>query len=759
MLAAGALIASLFAVGAAPAAAVDDDSEQDHKATSTACLGDAVQDQGFTDLGTLDYAVSSINCLAYYRIAAGTSADTFDPSSNVTRRHMALFLYAAAGRMGVDLMGGDMMVDFGDISELGEDMQNAITALARNGILSGRGDMAFDPFGDITRAEMAVALVNLLDQTPGAPVHKNKQGLFILGAEASSAMPPNDSFADAYASQSQPVNNAISAAYELGITSGVGDGTMFGPSQSVSRANMAVFITNAMAHSNARPAGLTAQVAGGTITVSVRDANFAPVVNQAVDAFKTAAAFESKAFKDDGTCSSRTTEVDGATKCEIDGADPVTDSSGDSNLAQLGAEDIGKGLTVWIWQGDVGDKFGNDTEYFEMSVMPTDTPTPSADSATLKTDVTKGATKVHFNDTVTVTIQLQGGPAGEKVDVGPGDIGGENGIEYTVVINKRANDPTADPIVDPTTSDTVFDTKTVKVKVNDDGAATFTVDAVDVSSDSTGNRVLVTWTITGGDFSGDTPAGPNLSITADAARDQVIFSDEMAVVTAVSVEVAGSQSAPGEGSRAGSAATVTVVDQFGKPFKGAGIVLTSDDTSSVLPTRPRITGSSGQVRIGYSYTGGASDEVLTAVWHNDDTDADNDDVLDVNCQTDGTGDVCGTATAYWISPTVAASQVAASILSADTDDNQIVFDSDAGGTVVPHSVNYDSTDYFVIVTSVDGSDVSTPSSMADFEDALAKALEASAETDADDQPTIAWTSYVYDDPTDIASFTLDVTTS
>ena len=74
-----------------------------------------------------------------------------------------------------------MTADFGDIAELGENRQAAITALARNGIMVGRGDMAFEPHADITRAETAVALVNLLDHTPGAPVHKNRQGLFVLG--------------------------------------------------------------------------------------------------------------------------------------------------------------------------------------------------------------------------------------------------------------------------------------------------------------------------------------------------------------------------------------------------------------------------------------------------------------------------------------------------------------------------------------------------------------------------------------------------
>ena len=36
--------------------------------------------------------------------------------------------------------------------------------------------------------------------------------------------------------------------------------------------------------------------------MSVRDANFAPVVNQAIDMFYISAANEAKAFKDDGTC-------------------------------------------------------------------------------------------------------------------------------------------------------------------------------------------------------------------------------------------------------------------------------------------------------------------------------------------------------------------------------------------------------------------------------------------------------------------------
>ena len=259
LLAAGALVASLLAVGAAPAGAAeirageDNQAEQSAKPGSSACVGEAADDHGFTDLGSLDAAVANINCLAYYGITAGKTADTFDPDTNVTRGQMALFLYAAAAKAGVDLMGGDMSADFGDIAELGENRQNAIKALARNGIMSGSGDTAFEPHADITRAEMAVALVNLTRHTaPDRFVQSGiDEGKLVVDGAAitSSAL---DWFADARATVPEAVDTAISYAYELGITSGYPDAT-FGPNDGVPRRNMATFIMNALAHSNLRP--------------------------------------------------------------------------------------------------------------------------------------------------------------------------------------------------------------------------------------------------------------------------------------------------------------------------------------------------------------------------------------------------------------------------------------------------------------------------------------------------------------------------
>ena len=161
-------------------------------------------------------------------------------------------------------MGGDSDADFGDIAELGEDRQNAIKALARNGILPGRGDMAFEPHADITRAEMAEALINLLRHASSDLF--NEDGSLKIDDD------DLDYFADARAAVPRSVDAAISYAYELGITTGRDDAT-FGPNDGVPRRNMATFIIRTMNHTNTRPAGVSAQSDGeGGIRVSVRTA-------------------------------------------------------------------------------------------------------------------------------------------------------------------------------------------------------------------------------------------------------------------------------------------------------------------------------------------------------------------------------------------------------------------------------------------------------------------------------------------------------
>ncbi len=781
LLATGALIASLLAVGATPAAAIDEDSKPDHPAGATACLGPALADAGFTDTGGLG-AEADINCLAYYGITTGKTADTFDPGSNVTRSQMALFLYRAAGLMGVDLMGGDMMASYGDIADQGPERSNAITALARNGILTGRSSMAFEPNADITRAEMAVALVALLDKTPGVALSKPTMGanagLYVLGA-APGAL-PNDSFTDARRQTPRHIDNAISAAYELGITTGRPAGSdTFAPHDPVPRKNMASFIVRALAHSNLRPAGLTAQVSDTTITVSVRDASFAPVINQTVDAFRAAVAFESKAFKDDGTCSSRTFPFEGApTKCQIDGADPVTQSDGNVELTLDGA--VGDGQTVWIWAGDLGDKVSSSTDLVEVSIEKGAATPPPVSAAVLSTDLPKqpnaatptDVTRAKFGATVTITIQLQGDPdgSGPLGNVNTVPTAGQDPPKYTVAVRRfDGTDNTG-------TLHSRLEDQTVTIGA--DGSGSFTITGIDTDPRNRGQTQAVEYTVTAGTG----------AIAATGSPGLVIFSDEAPAVTYVTVKGNGPQVAPGAGGAAGNRVTVTVLDQFGSPVSNAPVVLKSnnpvdrannDNDGADIRTRALNTRASGSVTFGYSYTGGASRETLVAMWDGYlpeiDQDGDGDLTDDGDraavgtsgtaavaadgtyaCQDSGAAgaDVCGDTTVDWVNASQAESGSTLSVLSIDVDNDQIVVDLATGGAVTPTSVNYDGGDYFTIVSSASGSAVSSPAGLADFEAAVVADLEAAAGTTASDQPTLTWTSYVHDDVADIATFTL-----
>ena len=75
------------------------------------------------------------------------------------------------------------------------------------------------------------------------------------------------------------------------------------PHATVNRGQMAAFITRALAHTQARPEGVTAQFIGpDEVLVSVRDENFAPVSNVVVDLFRIDTNGLDLAFRANGSC-------------------------------------------------------------------------------------------------------------------------------------------------------------------------------------------------------------------------------------------------------------------------------------------------------------------------------------------------------------------------------------------------------------------------------------------------------------------------
>ena len=308
VLAAGALVASILAAGTNPAAAAEikagsaNEAEPSRAAAQTACVGDALSDGGFDDVSEMDTFDDAINCISHYGITKGTGdGSTFSPGDNVTRWQMALFLARAADTAGATL-GDASDQGFTDIGDAPDEAQDAINQLAAAGVMGGVSSDTFNPSGDITRVEMAEFLVALLARTAPSVVQISASGSVTYGPNRR-ALPSADLdyFADAR-SLPRAADNVISAAYELGITKGTGDGSQFSPFGTVTRGQMAAFITRTLAHTNLRPAGISAQTVGSTVHVSLRGSDLAPDINAWVDVFFVAESRADDVFhtNDDG---------------------------------------------------------------------------------------------------------------------------------------------------------------------------------------------------------------------------------------------------------------------------------------------------------------------------------------------------------------------------------------------------------------------------------------------------------------------------
>ena len=366
VLAAGALIASLFAVGAAPAAAapIDDTAaaQVDAFPNKTACLGPALDDAGFSDVSMDNAHYDAINCIAHYGITAGLGDGSFGARNSVTRAQMALFMSQMAALAGVTLDDA-MDAGFTDLGDTDDNWVNAINRMVNGGIMTGTSDDTFSPGTAVTRAEMALWLANFMvqvtDDDTAVNVEKNRDGTYKIDKPAATATDPDaranipfDHFVDARLTQPAHVDSAISAVFELGISSGYGDNEFKGH-RDVSREEMATFITRTLAHTNVRPIGLTAQHDGsGGIQVSLRDAMFAPVANEPIDLFRSY--FPDYAFRADGSCETRyvTGVAPSNFACEIDPGDTVTDVTGNKDYTADDLTGGGEDLQVVCGTGD-----------------------------------------------------------------------------------------------------------------------------------------------------------------------------------------------------------------------------------------------------------------------------------------------------------------------------------------------------------------------------------------------------------------------
>ena len=714
VLAVGALVASLFAVGAGPAAALDEDSKPNSAAATSACVGDANDDMMFPDVAEGHIFWGDISCLAYYGVTIGYGDGTFRPNADVSNGEMVRFMERAAA-----VAGADAEAVVGDFAETGSD--------------------------PVHRGDMALLIARLLAEA-NDNVSNNDDGTFAVDGVDGDDW---DYFADSRRLQNHVSDSAASALYELGVANGTGMGD-FSPEASVSRGEMAAFITRALAHTTARPAGVTIQSDGpGEVVVSVRDANFQPKAYAALDVFSASADMVGEAFNEDGSCYELilTGEGGNAKVCEIDALDAVTGLSGDFDPGSIDVNVQAGGTTVWAWTGESGDEVENGGEGLA-SINLTETAPVEAAAAKVTTDLAEGAFRVHFGSTVTVTIQLVGA-APARADAVP-DAGGSS-YKVTILRASATGVPTDDHAVAPLpVSDDRAESKTTQVlKVDASGKATFEITASDPDPTDSNNEdgdgpgthkidvVKVTYKVARA--AGGWPVDAGISDTDLENEQTIAFSDARSVVAGGSVKPAADfLMAPTSGS-ASNVVTVTVVDQYGGPIRGHLVKLSSDHEpsanreSTFPPARP--TDSSGSVRIGYTYTGAGSTETIKAQTASNNTD------------TATLTEIPGaTADFYWAAPAAGPDLPRLNVLAADLERNTLVIVGSDG----PQLVIYDDNDQFEVGPS--GSQA--PTDMAAFEEALAADLEEEGFRDS-----VTVTSY---DPTDagnVARFVLTVSTT
>ena len=644
VLAAGALVASLLAVGANPAGA--DPDKADNKASTKACVGDAIADNMFTDVSDDHSHVDAINCVAYYGITNGTGdGSTYSPNDEVTRAQMAVFIASAAGAAGVNL--GDGSGGFDDIGDIWQEAQDAINGLASSGMIAKGGD--FRPGDSITRAEMATFLVGLLAKAaPNVTIDSN--GAIQLGESGSTSV-ADDHFGDARGSLPRANDAEVSAIYELGITKGAsaaagaeeGEHPLdynYEPAGTVNRGQMAAFITRALSHTSVRPAGISAQYDGSDVVVSARDDDFQPESNVVVDLFTTDTDGADLAMRANGSCAEVDTVSDtGKYSCEIDGEDQITGGDGDTSVP-LGGVDDG-GTVVWAWTGDDKDTVEDDTVLYRLEIDE-DEETSMATKASVSTEASG---KAHLGESVLYTVQLQD----DDGDVTVG-VDGEKPAQFLVKLSTTALLASGP---NPQGTSVVL---TLPLTTDSDGKATFSVSGlpdldpdvdrdeyqVDIviqpSPDGNAERMFV-------DGDGDAldpylliPDNP-ATATGEFVVGQVIFSteDSSRETGSVSVESAADYvAAAGRG--ASNRATVTAADQYGDPLPGSRVWLTTslrDDDGDPLYMigggRSFAVGRDGSYTFGYEREApdGAT-ETLTSHWDHDGdtcsaTDIDNED--------------------------------------------------------------------------------------------------------------------------------------
>lgn len=580
------LVAGLLGAGSDEALGTHPDTEKpDNEAVYSACVGPALESFGFEDAAGLG-SEEAINCLAHYGVTLGRTATMFAPRETVSRWQMALFMARAASTAGIVLENPATDQGFTDIGGLSEAAQNAVNGLAKAEIMLGATATTFNPNAPVTRASMAALLDAFLSKaSPGEGAFNNEEYGDISSPSIGSIFTDINTV-------TRSTHLAIGRIYEMGVAKGLDDHE-FGPGNLVTRAQMASFITRALAHTIARPAGISIQtdeVELGQnnvgLVISLRDSNFQPLVDQKVDVFSSTDA--DSAFRDDGTCaaagdgSPAIASGGGPTKCEVDFGDLQTGSGGDVTGLSIDLQEADR--TVWAWSGEVGDKFDADTAVATTSINYS----KPAVQVLLTDSLSDSQRFLKFGDSVTFTWQVADdedepvAQSGYKIPI----TATRYGVDGTSGSSGRTHTTDEDGKVELTFTfagtSAADETARVTLSVGavtgpavPDGQ-TWTV------TDKTTNKMIAADAVIPDPADTDAEDGQDTLPHPDAGRFVASWSEAAAVVTTLKLENPNSfVIASDEGDGAGNSLVATLSDQYGDGVGGGTVFFRSTDPTGL----------------------------------------------------------------------------------------------------------------------------------------------------------------------------------
>lgn len=212
--------------------------------------GQTAQARGFDDLGSVPWAVPGITAMQAQGVLQGVGTDSFDPNGLLTRAQMATVL----GRLfGWKSGAASTTTPFADSGSIPSYAQPYVSMAAQQGILQGEPGNRFDPGGNMTWAQLAVAVARAY-RYPQVATDQVATWLAEL---------PNGSGTPSWATQ------AVAQDVQAGDFSGsIAD--LYQPGADVTRAELATFLyqveQQAAAGSGAPTTAGTGDVVSGTVS-------------------------------------------------------------------------------------------------------------------------------------------------------------------------------------------------------------------------------------------------------------------------------------------------------------------------------------------------------------------------------------------------------------------------------------------------------------------------------------------------------------